>query len=45
MPHPIADPGVLNVLEFRANGAGVNLIEQRDHFAQGHLATVEKEFR
>src|SRR5437763_5779397 len=44
MPHPIANAGVLNVLKFRANGAGVNLIEQRDHFAQPHLAIIEKEF-
>jgi len=44
VPHPIANASVLNVLKFRANGAGVNLIEQRDHFAQPHLTIIEKEF-
>jgi hypothetical protein len=34
----------LDVLKLRANRIGINAFQQRDHFAQGHLATVEKEF-
>ena len=43
--HPIADARVLDVLKFRADGVGINLLEQRDHLAQRHFLIVEKEFR
>ena len=45
VPYPVANTGVLDVLKFGANRAGVNLIEKRDHLPQRHLAIVEKEFR
>ena len=44
VPDPVADARVLDVLKFRADRIGVNAFEQRDHFAQRHLAAVEKEF-
>ena len=44
-PHPFADPRVLDVHEFRADGIRINPLEPSDHFAQGHLPIVEEEFR
>ena len=45
MPDPIAHPRVLDVLKLRADRIGIDAFEERDHFAQRHLAAVEKEFR
>jgi hypothetical protein len=44
-PHPLANPRVLNMHEFRADRIGVNSLEAGDHFAQGHRPIVEEKFR
>ena len=44
-PHPLANPRVLDVHEFRADGIRINPFEPGDHFAQGHLPIVEEELR
>ena len=41
---PVADARILDVLKLGADRVGVNAFERRDHFAQGHLSVVEKEF-
>ena len=43
VPHPVADARVLDVHELGADGAGINLLEARDHLAQRHLLVVEEE--
>src|SRR5438105_6376847 len=44
-PYPIANPRVLDMHEFRADGVGINPLEASDHFAQGHRPIVEEKFR
>ena len=44
-PHPLANPRVLDMHEFRADRIGVNSLEAGDHFAQGHRPIVEEKFR
>ncbi len=40
---PIANARVLNVLKLGADRVRINAFERRDHFAQRHLAIVQKE--
>ena len=43
--HPVANPRILNVHEFRADRIRVNFCQARNHFAQRHLLAVGKKFR
>src|SRR6266436_7280444 len=45
LPHPLTNPWVLDMHEFRADGVGINSLEAGDHFAQGHRLIIEEKFR